>query len=85
MGWDYYNDCPTEEFTEYQLEEHDKQIRADAIDEFAERLASYLGVEGATKYGNENAEQMSNSYATIMKYEIADAIDDVREQLKEQK
>ena len=33
MGWDYYNDCPTEEFTEYQLEEHDKQIRADVIDE----------------------------------------------------
>ena len=38
MGWDYYNDCPTEEFTEYQLEEHDKQIRADAIEEFAREL-----------------------------------------------
>ena len=42
MGWDYYNDCPTEEFTEYQLEEHDKQIRADAIDEFAKAIICEL-------------------------------------------
>ena len=68
----------------YVPEEVVKQIRADAIDEFAERLALYLGVEGATKYGNENAEQMNISYNTTLNYEIADAIDDVREQLKEQ-
>lgn len=41
MGWDYYNDCPTEEFTEYQLEEHDKQIRADAIDEFVHEVKEH--------------------------------------------
>lgn len=53
-----------------------------AIDDFAKRLATYLGVENATKYGNKNAEQQRNSYDTLMKYEIADAIDDVAEQLK---
>ena len=42
MGWDYYNDCPTEEFTEYQLEEHDKQIRADAIDEVKNEIVHHL-------------------------------------------
>ena len=80
---DKYLDC--ESCLEDKIKEHDKQIRVDAIDEFAERLALYLGVEGATKYGNENAEQMNISYNTTLNYEIADAIDDVREQLKEQK
>lgn len=59
------------------------EIRAKAIDEFADRLSKYLNVESATKYGNKNAEQQRNSYDTLMKYEIADAIDDVAEQLKE--
>lgn len=53
-----------------------------AIDDFAHRLTEYLDVENATKYGNKNAEQQRNSYDTLMKYEIADAIDDVTEQLK---
>lgn len=53
-----------------------------ALDDFADRLAEYMGVENATKYGNKNAEQQRNSYDTLMKYEIADAIDDVAEQLK---
>lgn len=54
-----------------------------AIDDFAEGLTTYLGVENATKYGNKDAEQQRNSYDTLMKYEIADAIDDIAEQLKE--
>lgn len=54
-----------------------------AIDDFGDRLSKYLDVGNATKYGNENAEQQINSYSTLMKYEIADAIDDVAEQLKE--
>ena len=54
-----------------------------AIDDFADKLSKYLDVENATKYGNKNAEQQINSYDTLMKYEIADAIDDVAEQLKE--
>lgn len=33
IGWDNYNDCPLWQFTEEELEEHDKQIRADVIDE----------------------------------------------------
>lgn len=56
-----------------------------AIDDFADSLAKYLGVENATKYGNKNAEQQRNSYDTLMKYEIADSIEDVAEQLKEVK
>ena len=53
-----------------------------AVDDFADRLSKYLDVENATKYGNENAEQQIKSYDTLMKYEIAWAIDDVAEQLK---
>ena len=39
-------------------------------------LARAMGVENAVKYGNETAEQQHNSYDTLMKYEIADYIDD---------
>lgn len=39
-------------------------------------LAMAMGVENAVKYGNETAEQQHNSYDTLMKYEIADYIDD---------
>ena len=53
-----------------------------AIDDFAKRLTTYLGVENSTKYGNKNVEQMRNSYETLMNYEIAEAIDDVAKQLK---
>ena len=64
------------------LVEWEKQIRAEAIDGFANGISEYLGVENATKYGNKNAEQQRMSYDTLMKYEIADAIEDVAEQLK---
>ena len=64
------------------LVEWEKQIRAEAIDDFANGISEYLGVENATKYGNKNAEQQRISYDTLMKYEIADAIDDISEQLK---
>ena len=53
-----------------------------AIDDFVERLITYLGIENATKYGNKNAEQMRNSYGTFMNYEIVESIKDVAEQLK---
>ena len=56
-----------------------------AIDDFANGILECLGVENATKYGNKNAEQQRNSYDTLMKYEIADSIEDVAEQLKEVK
>lgn len=39
-------------------------------------LAKAMGVENAVKYGNETAEQQHNSYDTLMKYEIADYIED---------
>ena len=60
-----------------------KLVYNKAIIDFAERLSEYLNMENATKYGNENVEQQRNSYDTLMKYEIADAINDIAEQLKE--
>lgn len=69
-------------FTKEDIELNRTAMYNKAIDDFAERLATYLGVENATKYGNKNAEQQRNSYDTLMKYEVADAIDDVAEQLK---
>lgn len=59
-----------------------KEVRNKAIDDFANSISEYLGVETATKYGNKDADQQANSYSTIMKYEIADAIEDIAEQLK---
>ena len=53
-----------------------------AITDFVNRLSEYLCMENATKYGNKDAEQQRNSYDTLMKYEIADAVYDVAEQLK---
>ena len=64
------------------LEELIANARNKAIDDFVERLTTYLGIENATKYGNKNAEQMRNSYGTFMNYEIAESIEDVAEQLK---
>ena len=53
------------------LVEWEKQIRAEAIDDFANGISEYLGVENATKYGNKNAEQQRISYDTLMKYEMS--------------
>lgn len=49
------------------------------------RLMDNLGLEDATKYGNESAKQQANSYATVMKYEIADCVDDLLDDLAEMK
>lgn len=35
-----------------------------------------MGLENAVKYGNQTTEQQHNSYSTLMKYEIADYIQD---------
>ena len=77
-----------EELKEYKENQH-RSLRHmyekgynKAIDDFVERLTTYLGIENATKYGNKNAEQMRNSYGTFMNYEIAESIEDVAEQLK---
>ena len=69
-------------FKELDCSMHDKEIYNKAIDDFVERLTTYLGIENATKYGNKNAEQMRNSYGTFMNYEIAESIKDVAKQLK---
>ena len=64
------------------FEELVANARNKAIDDFANGISEYLGVENATKYGNKNVEQQRISYDTLMKYEIADAIEDVAEELK---
>lgn len=74
-----------EEFCRYDVSSFEELVtnaRNKAIDDFANGISEYLGVENATKYGNKNAEQQRISYDTLMKYEIADAIDDIAEQLK---
>lgn len=43
----------------------------------ADELKRLIGIEDAVKYGNETEEQLHNSYATLMNYEIADYIDDM--------
>lgn len=79
-------------FVKSDLEIMAEQIRAEVIEEIKEliktKLVDNLMLEDATKYGNKNAKQQANSYATVMKYEIADCVDDLLddlEQLKEQK
>lgn len=66
--------------------------RKKVLDEVKEliklKLVDNLALENAIKYGNENVKQQANSYATVMKYEIADCVEDLLddlEQLKEQK
>ena len=49
-------------------EHHGRLIDADA-------LMKLYGLEDATKYGNETAEQQIHSYSSMMMYEIADMID----------
>ena len=39
-------------------------------------LIKLYGLEDATKYGNESAEQQTHSYSTMMMYEIADMLAD---------
>ena len=48
---------------------HGRLIDADALE-------ILYGLEYATKYGNETAEQQAHSYDTMMMYEIADMIDE---------
>ena len=75
----YIDEQPTEE---HGYKHGYKHGYHKAIDDFSDRLSEYLNVKNATKYGNKNSEQQRNSYETLMKYEIADAIEDVAEQLK---
>lgn len=71
IGWDNYNDCPLWQFTEEELEEHDKQIRADAFDELETKLIDII-------FGNEE-------FIDWQKQEINLCLECVIEQLKEQK
>lgn len=86
-GLEKISNCPRQ--IPYDMAEHDRIIMNDLLDKVAERikirLIDNLGLENATKYGNKNAKQQANSYATVMKYEIADCVDDLLEDLAEMK
>ncbi len=56
--------------------------QADALDKIRaeiEEIEKNYGLDKATKYGNENAEQQRLSYSTMMMYEVADLVDDIKE------
>lgn len=42
----------------------------------ADELKKSMDCDGAVKYGNDGVEQTERSYSTLMRYEIADYIDD---------
>lgn len=44
-----------------------------------EEIEKNYGFDKATKYGNKNAEQQRLSYSTMMMYEIANIIDEIKE------
>lgn len=51
-----------------------EKVKAE-IDEIEKKY----GLDKATKYGNENAEQQRSSYSTMMMYEVADLVDDIKD------
>jgi len=74
------------DFSKYDvnnLEELVRNVKHKTANDFAESLSTYLDVGGATKYGNKDAEQQARSYDTLMKYEIANGIDDILDQIKD--
>lgn len=40
IGWDDYNDCPLWQFSEDELEEHDKEIREETLQPIKDLLDS---------------------------------------------
>lgn len=71
--------------------EHDAEVRAKAIDEVMEVVKrvyhnfSGYDLEQMTKYGNKNARQQSESYSTLMMYEIAGEFGDLIDELEQMK
>ena len=61
----------------------DAQPTACEVDKVVEELEERTGfLKDCTKYGNKNAEQQSESYSTMMMYEVADLVDDLIEIVK---
>ena len=44
-----------------------------------EEIEKNYGLDKATKYGNRDAEQQRLSYSTMMMYEAADLVDDIKD------
>ena len=81
------NNCKHwEKNTKWDLQKkHDSELLDTVAEKIKIRLIDNLGLEDATKYGNKNAKQQDNSYSTVMKYEIADCVDDLLDDLEEMK
>lgn len=58
----------------------------DTVDEVKSLINHYLidamNLENATKYGNKDAKQQDISYGTLMRYEIANCVDDLMESIE---
>ena len=83
----YKGEITQEEYDELtkKLNGHDSELLDKVAERIKIRLINNLGLKDATKYGNKNAKQQANSYATVMKYEIADIVDDLLDDLEEMK
>ena len=64
--------CVEEQPTSYDIDK--------VVSKFGERT-DFL--KDCTKYGNKNAKQQSESYSTMMMYEVADLVDDLIEIVKQ--
>lgn len=76
----YKRQISDEEYRELtdKLNGHDKEL-LDKIRTEIEEIEKNYGFDKATKYGNKNAEQQSLSYSTMMMYEVAYIIDEIKE------
>lgn len=58
------------------------QPKTDMLDKIRaeiEKIEKNYGFDKATKYGNKNAKQQNLSYSTMMMYEVASIIDEIKE------
>ena len=71
-----------EEALDMAIKALSQEPKTDVLDKIRaeiEEIEKNYGLDKATKYGNKNAEQQSLSYSTMMMYEIADIIDEIKE------
>ena len=72
-------DCKMQTVEDVKKEAVNEYVKA-VVDELEERT-DFL--KNCTKYGNKNANQQTESYRTMMMYEVADLVDDLIEIVKQ--